>query len=170
MGGPMLDFAALDAKPLESVVLLLGLDHPSFPAVLAAAMPGVAHSRSSWPDEHEEHSLVHPASGSALRILIRWDHAQRRARSWASSIGPRDLWNELVSRLDEWERHSRTIPGHWNADAQRDDVAARSGPVSTRFLFRCLVEGVPGDGPVCLYRRGPDRGAASAPGVAAASG
>ncbi|GAB3288930.1 hypothetical protein GCM10027563_25250 [Parasphingorhabdus pacifica] len=110
---PHLDFAALDAKPLTPAVTLPGLEHPAFPTVLAAAMPGVGHSRSCWPDEQDEHSLVDPATGSAVRIIIAWDRHRGRARTCVAEIGPRELWDELVTYVWEWERHGRTIPEHW---------------------------------------------------------
>ncbi|GAA2798514.1 hypothetical protein [Saccharopolyspora taberi] len=116
---PILDFAALQAAPLKPAVTLPGLEHPAFPSVLAAAMPGVRHSRTSWPDDQDEHSLVDPETGSAVRIVITWDRRQGRARTCIAEIGTRKLWDELVGRLGEWERHSRTIPEHWQEGAQR---------------------------------------------------
>ncbi len=121
MSTPMLDFATLEAAPLRSAVTLPGLEHPAFPEVLAAAMPGVRRSRTtSWTDEQDEHSLVDPASGSAVRIVITWDRAQARARTCIAEVGTRPLWDELVTYLGQWERNGRTIPEHWRVSAAPD--------------------------------------------------
>lgn len=118
---PLLDLAALQGLPLKNAVTLPGLDHPAFPGVLAAALPGVQHSRKSWPAlDEDEHSLIDPATGSAVRIIIAWDQHQCRARTCIAEIGPRPLFDELVTRLGEWERHGRTIPDHWQGAAQRE--------------------------------------------------
>ncbi|WP_418153421.1 hypothetical protein [Actinoalloteichus caeruleus] len=99
--------------------------------MLAAAMPGVQHSRQSWPDEQDEHSLVDAETGSAVRIIITWDRRQGRARPCIAEIGTRNLWDELVVVLGEWERNSRTIPPHWQARAQREAL-----PTSEKAEFQ----------------------------------
>lgn len=106
---PILDLAALQAQPLKPAVTLPALEHPSFPGVLAAAMPGVRHSRK----QQDEHALIDPATGSAIRIITTWDRGQGRARTCVGEIGPRALWDELVGYVGEWERNSRTFPEHW---------------------------------------------------------
>lgn len=115
----LLDFAELQTQPLKPVVTLSGLEHPQFPEILAAAFPGVRHSRTSRITAGDEHSLVDVASGSAVRIVIAWDRHQGRARTSIAEIGPRPLWDELVGCLCEWEVHGRSFPEHWQDDAQR---------------------------------------------------
>lgn len=137
---PMLDFAALAGKPLKSAVTLPGLEHPAFPAVLAAAMPGVRHSRTSWPDGQEEHSLVDPETGSAIRILITWNRGRQRARTTVAEIGSRRLWDELVERLGEWERNSRCVPEHW----QRSSPEALKPHTAGGGQRRVVVTGAAG--------------------------
>lgn len=115
----LLDFAELQTKPLKPAVTLSGLEHPLFPEILAAALPGVRHSRTSRFTERDEHSLVDPSSGSAVRIVIAWDRTAGRARTSIAEIGPRPLWDELVGCLCEWETHGRSFPEHWLGGAQR---------------------------------------------------
>ncbi len=103
----------LQAAPLMPARTLSGLEHPAFPSVLAAAMPGVEHTRSCWPDEQDEHVLVDPATRSAVRVVIAWDRRQARARTWIGEVGPRRLWNEISARLEEWNCNGRMIPEHW---------------------------------------------------------
>lgn len=142
-----LDFAALDSVPLRPSMTLPGLEHPQLPEVLAAAMPGVRHSRARGVDYQDEHSLVDTATGSAARIIIAWHRHQHRARTRAAEIGPRTLWDELVGYLGEWERHSRTIPEHWQTRAQRTVEA--TGTTSGRGAMNLIV-------PRCrTHERGP---------------
>lgn len=134
---PLLDFAALQSTTLREVAPLPGLDHPSFHAVLEAVMPGVRYSGKRWPAAPEEHSLVDPATGSAVRIVITWERSQARSCTRIAEIGSRRLWTELVDRLGEWERHSRTMPPHWHVDAQlrtrnADRLCTRTAPALAR--------------------------------------
>ncbi len=110
--------SALRARPLKLAVTLPGLEHPAFRDVLAAAMPGVRHFRTAWPDGQAEHSLIDSDAGSALRITIAWDPRRRRARTRIAEIGPRSLWDELVIHLTEWQHNSRTIPACWPGAAE----------------------------------------------------
>lgn len=120
---PLLDFATLQNKPLREVATLPGLDHPGLRMVLEAAMPGVRYSRNTGRAGGEEHSVVDPASGSAVRIVITWNRSQARSCTCIAEIGTRHLWTELVACLGEWERHGRTIPQHW-----QDVVQLRISP------------------------------------------
>lgn len=112
------DFAALRAGPLKPAVTLPSLEDPALREVLAAAMPGVRHSRTSWADGQDEHLLIDLDIGSAVRITIAWDPRQGRARTHIAEIGPRALWDELVTYFGEWERNGRTIPARWSSEEE----------------------------------------------------
>lgn len=109
---------SLQGRMLKPAVTLPGLKHPALREVLSAAMPGVRHSRTSWPDGQEEHLLIDLDTGSTVRITIGRDPQHGRARTFIAEIGPRALWDELVSHLGEWERNSRTIPPRWPDEAE----------------------------------------------------
>jgi hypothetical protein len=115
----VLDFAALDQRPLTPITApLAGLDHPHLPRILAA-MPGhVRHSRQVH-STREDHSLIAAADASAALIVLEWDRTQARTVASYAHIGPRDLVTELLGLFDVWELAGRN-PSAMLADTAGD--------------------------------------------------
>lgn len=109
-----IDLAAFDGVELMPVSTLCGIDHPAFPAVVTAALPGVDYHRQVGENGHDELVFVDPATASALRVVYRWDRAQGRDVTEIAAIGPRELWDQIAVALGEWEDNARTIPAHWS--------------------------------------------------------
>jgi hypothetical protein len=109
-----IDLAAFDGVELTPVSTLCGIDHPAFPGVVTAALPGVDYHRQPGENGHDELIFVDPATASALRVVYRWDRTQAHDVTEIAAIGPRELWQQITVALGEWEDNSRVIPTHWS--------------------------------------------------------
>lgn len=102
----------------EPAIMVTGLEHRSFPEILATGMPGVEHYRHASPRTElsgtvHQHLLVHVESSSAALITIAWSAREPDVRTSVASIGPKALFEELVVRCTEWTNNGRAIPQHW---------------------------------------------------------
>ncbi|MDA3644347.1 hypothetical protein LZ318_30955 [Saccharopolyspora indica] len=109
--------ALLRGLPRKPATRVSVLEHDALPEVLAAALPGVEHSRSSLGPLIDQHLLIDAATGSAVLATLIWDRAQHRTRTEIAESGRRRLWDELVSLCQEWNAHGRRIPEHWQPTA-----------------------------------------------------
>jgi hypothetical protein len=95
--------------PLEPSEPLTVIEHQDMPRLLAASLPGVTHRRYRSDTLVDEHLFLDEENDAAVRIVLEFDTANGRVRTWISHTGMPELRTRLIECCHSWDAECRRI-------------------------------------------------------------